>query len=62
MSGVQALAAPGHTIGHHMFMVTSGKSFAFPRDRTHHALLLLEKPLMEFSCDTGGAASMPQRP
>jgi hypothetical protein len=36
-----------------MFMVTSdGKSFAFLGDLTHHAVLLLEKPLMEFSYDT----------
>jgi glyoxylase-like metal-dependent hydrolase (beta-lactamase superfamily II) len=47
------MAAPGHTVGHHMFMVTSdGKSFAFLGDLTHHAVLLLEKPLMEFSYDT----------
>src|SRR5271154_1688916 len=53
LPGVQALAAPGHTVGHHMFMVTSdGKSFAFLGDLTHHAVLLLEKPLMEFSYDT----------
>jgi glyoxylase-like metal-dependent hydrolase (beta-lactamase superfamily II) len=53
LPGVVALAAPGHTVGHHMFMVTSnGKSFAFLGDLTHHAVLLLEKPLMEFSYDT----------
>jgi glyoxylase-like metal-dependent hydrolase (beta-lactamase superfamily II) len=53
LPGVQAMAAPGHTVGHHMFMVTSdGKSFAFLGDLTHHAVLLLEKPRMEFSYDT----------
>jgi glyoxylase-like metal-dependent hydrolase (beta-lactamase superfamily II) len=53
LPGVQALAAPGHTVGHSMFMVTSnGKSFAFLGDLTHHAVLLLEKPRMEFSYDT----------
>src|SRR6201991_774274 len=53
LPGVQALAIPGHTVGHHMFMVNSdGKSFAFLGDLTHHAVLLLEKPLMEFSYDT----------
>ncbi len=53
LPGVQAMAAPGHTVGHHIFMVTSdGKSFAFLGDLTHHAVLLLEKPLMEFSYDT----------
>ena len=53
LPGIQAMAAPGHTVGHHMFMVTSdGKSFAFLGDLTHHAVLLLEKPRMEFSYDT----------
>jgi len=53
LPGVQAMAAPGHTVGHHMFMVTSdGKSFAFLGDLTHHQVLLLEKPRMEFAYDT----------
>jgi glyoxylase-like metal-dependent hydrolase (beta-lactamase superfamily II) len=53
LPGIQAMAAPGHTVGHHIFMVTSeGKSFAFLGDLTHHAILLLERPRMEFSYDT----------
>src|ERR1700754_3053207 len=53
LPGVQAISAPGHTVGHTMFVVTSnGKSFAFLGDLTHHAVLLLERPLMEFSYDT----------
>jgi glyoxylase-like metal-dependent hydrolase (beta-lactamase superfamily II) len=53
LPGVQAIAAPGHTVGHTIFTVTSaGKSFAFLGDLTHHAVLLLEKPRMEFSYDT----------
>ena len=53
LPGIQAMAAPGHTVGHHMFMVTSeGKSFAFLGDLTHHQVLLLERPLMEFAYDT----------
>lgn len=53
LPGVQAMAAPGHTVGHHIFMVTSeGKSFAFLGDLTHHQVLLLEKPRMEFAYDT----------
>jgi len=60
--GVQAMAAPGHTVGHHMFMVTSkGKSFAFLGDLTHHAVLLLERPLMEFSYDTDPKQSAQSR-
>ncbi len=53
LPGIQAMSAPGHTVGHTMFMVTSdGKSFAFLGDLTHHAVLLMEKPRMEFSYDT----------
>src|ERR1700757_4521471 len=53
LPGVQALGAPGHTVGHTMFMITSGgKSFAFLGDLTHHQILLMEKPRMEFSYDT----------
>src|SRR3954454_14918369 len=53
LPGVQAIAAPGHTVGHTISMVTSvGKSSAFLGDLTHHAVLLLEKPRMEFSYDT----------
>jgi glyoxylase-like metal-dependent hydrolase (beta-lactamase superfamily II) len=53
LPGIQAMAAPGHTIGHHIFMISSGgKSFAFLADLSHHQVLLLEKPRMEFSYDT----------
>jgi glyoxylase-like metal-dependent hydrolase (beta-lactamase superfamily II) len=53
LPGVQALAAPGHTVGHTIFMVTSaGKSFCFLGDLSHHPVLLLEKPRMEFSYDS----------
>ena len=53
LPGITALAAPGHTFGHHMFMIQSdGKSLAFLGDLTHHQVLLLEKPRMEFSYDS----------
>ncbi len=53
LPGVQAMAAPGHTVGHHIFMISSeGKSFAFLADLTHHQILLMEKPRMQFSFDT----------
>ncbi len=53
LPGIQAMAAPGHTVGHTMFMITSeGKFFAFLGDLTHHQILLMEKPRMEFSYDT----------
>jgi glyoxylase-like metal-dependent hydrolase (beta-lactamase superfamily II) len=53
LPGVTALSAPGHTVGHTIFMVTSsGKSFCFLGDLSHHAVLLLEKPRMEFAYDS----------
>jgi glyoxylase-like metal-dependent hydrolase (beta-lactamase superfamily II) len=62
LPGVQALAAPGHTVGHTIFMVTSaGRSFAFLGDLSHHSVLLLEKPRMEFSYDTDPKQSAASR-
>ncbi len=53
LPGVTAMAAPGHTIGHTVFMISSGgKSFCFMGDLTHHQVLLLERPLMEFAYDS----------
>jgi glyoxylase-like metal-dependent hydrolase (beta-lactamase superfamily II) len=53
LPGIQAMAAPGHTVGHTMFMITSeGKSFAYLADLSHHPILLLEKPRTEFTYDT----------
>jgi glyoxylase-like metal-dependent hydrolase (beta-lactamase superfamily II) len=53
LPGVQAISAPGHTVGHTIFMINSnGKSLAFLGDLTHHPILLLEKPRMQFSYDT----------
>ena len=62
LPGIQAIAAPGHTVGHTIFMVTSeGKSFAFLGDLTHHSVLLMEKPRMEFSYDTDPKQSAASR-
>src|SRR6201991_2660945 len=53
LPGVQAIGAPGHTVGHTIFTVSSGgKSFVFLGDLSHHAVLLLEKPRMQFSYDS----------
>ena len=62
LPGVQAMAAPGHTVGHTIFMVTSaGKSFAFLGDLAHHPVLLLEKPLTGFAYDTDPKQSAQSR-
>ena len=53
LPGIQAMSAPGHTVGHTIFMITSdGKSLAAIGDLTHHQVLLLEKPRIEFAYDT----------
>jgi glyoxylase-like metal-dependent hydrolase (beta-lactamase superfamily II) len=51
--GVQAMAAPGHTVGHSIFIIKSeNKSLAYIGDTTHHQILLTEKPRTEFAYDT----------
>lgn len=53
LPGVQAMAAPGHTVGHTIFMIsTGGKQMCYVGDLTHHPVLLMEKPLTEFAYDT----------
>jgi len=62
LPGIQAIAAPGHTVGHHIFMISSdGKSFAFLGDLTHHQILPMEKPRMQFSYDTDPAQAADSR-
>ena len=53
MPGIQAIAAPGHTIGHTIYAVTSGNATVVNTgDLAHHSVLLLRRPLWEFSFDT----------
>ena len=48
------LTAPGHTVGHHIFIGEFWPENPSPLlgDLSHHSVLLLEKPRMEFSYDT----------
>jgi glyoxylase-like metal-dependent hydrolase (beta-lactamase superfamily II) len=58
LPGIQAMAAPGHTVGHTVFMITSdGKTLAAIGDLTHHQVLLMEKPRIEFAYDTDSKQS-----
>lgn len=51
--GIHAIHAPGHTVGHTMYMIDSGgKQLCFTGDLAHHPVLLLQKPLTEFKYDT----------
>lgn len=62
LPGVHAIASPGHTLGHHCFMIESGrKSFCYVGDLTHHPVLLFEKPRMEFLFDTDSKLSVKSR-
>jgi glyoxylase-like metal-dependent hydrolase (beta-lactamase superfamily II) len=60
--GITAMAAPGHTVGHMVFMIQSeGKQAAFIGDLTHHPVLLMEKPRTEFAYDTDPKQSAASR-
>ena len=62
LPGIHALAAPGHTVGHTIFVISSGgKSFCYTADLTHHPVLLMEKPRMQFAFDTDPAQAANSR-
>lgn len=62
LPGIQAMSAPGHTVGHTMFLLTSeGQTMAAIGDTTHHQVLLMERPLMEFAYDTDPTQSAQTR-
>jgi glyoxylase-like metal-dependent hydrolase (beta-lactamase superfamily II) len=51
--GVTAISAPGHTVGHAIYAIGSGaNSMVYTGDLAHHHVLLLRRPLLEFSFDT----------
>jgi glyoxylase-like metal-dependent hydrolase (beta-lactamase superfamily II) len=51
--GVQAMSAPGHTVGHTIFVIKSGsKVLVYTADIAHHQILLTEKPKTQFAYDT----------
>jgi glyoxylase-like metal-dependent hydrolase (beta-lactamase superfamily II) len=53
LPGITAMAAPGHTVGHTIFMINSaGNQLCYIGDLAHHPVLLLERPLTEFKYDT----------
>ncbi|MFZ6764036.1 MBL fold metallo-hydrolase [Pseudoroseomonas sp. WGS1072] len=60
--GVIALFTPGHTLGHHCYAITSGdKTLVNTGDLAHHHILLLRRPLWEFSFDTDPKLSAQSR-
>ena len=60
--GVQAMSAPGHTVGHTIFIIKSStKSLVFTGDTTHHQILLTEMPRTEFAYDTDAKQAVQSR-
>lgn len=53
LPGVQAIGAPGHTVGHTIYMISSqGQSLCYTGDVTHHAIISYATPRAEFAYDT----------
>jgi glyoxylase-like metal-dependent hydrolase (beta-lactamase superfamily II) len=62
LPGVQAVSAPGHTVGHTVYMITSqGKTICNVGDIAHHHVLVVERPRLEFSYDTDGRQAVSSR-
>jgi len=62
LPGVTALAAPGHTVSHTIFMIESGgKQLCYIGDLAHHPVLLLKQPRTQFLFDTDPAQSAESR-
>lgn len=51
--GVTAISAPGHTVGHMIYAISSGPNMlVYTGDLAHHHILLLQRPLLEFAFDS----------
>ena len=62
LPGIHAILAPGHTVGHTIFMIASGnQQLCYIGDLAHHPVLLLEHPLTQFAYDTDPAQSAQSR-
>lgn len=62
ITGVTAMDAPGHTVGHTIFMLSSGgKTLAVTADCGHHSVLMVETPEMEFAYDTDSKQAVASR-
>jgi len=62
LPGVQAVSAPGHTVGHTVYMITSqGKTICNGGDIAHHHVVVVENPRLEFAYDTDGKQAVASR-
>ena len=56
--GVTALATPGHTVGHHVYAISSGgMTVVNSGDLAHHHAIMLQRPAWEFAFDSDPAQS-----
>jgi glyoxylase-like metal-dependent hydrolase (beta-lactamase superfamily II) len=62
LPGIQAMAAPGHTVGHTVYVITSdGKAICNSGDLAHHHVMVMENPRLEFLFDTDGKQAVASR-
>jgi glyoxylase-like metal-dependent hydrolase (beta-lactamase superfamily II) len=62
LPGIQAMAAPGHTVGHTVYVITSqGKTLCNGGDIAHHHTMVVENPRREFAYDTDGKQAVASR-
>ncbi len=62
LPGIQAMAAPGHTVGHTVYVITSeGKTLLNSGDIAHHAVISTQTPRATFAFDTDGAQGVASR-
>ena len=62
LPGVQAMSAPGHTVGHTVYIVKSqGKTLCNAGDIAHHHVIASERPRLEFTYDTDGKQAVASR-
>jgi glyoxylase-like metal-dependent hydrolase (beta-lactamase superfamily II) len=62
LPGIQAMAAPGHTVGHTVYLITSqGKTLCNAGDIAHHHTMVVENPRRAFSYDTDGKQAVASR-
>ena len=62
LPGIQAMAAPGHTVGHTVYLISSqGKTLCNAGDISHHHTMMVENPRRAFSYDTDGKQAVASR-
>jgi glyoxylase-like metal-dependent hydrolase (beta-lactamase superfamily II) len=62
LPGIQAMATPGHTVGHSSYMLTSeGRSLLLIGDVMHHHVISVELPELQFVFDTDASQGVATR-